>query len=650
MSGVSKKLMGTTAAGGGFTAIEDVFSTYLYTGNGSTQTITNGIDLAGEGGLVWFKQRNGINEHQLFDTERGQNQRLLLPPTAGQVNSGTDNLVSFNSDGFTLGPNALMSGTNGSGQTMASWTFRKAPRFFDVVTYTGTGAARTVAHNLGIEPGCIIVKATSSAGDWWVYHRSLGATQRISLNATNASAANVNPWNNTEPTEAEFSLSSGVAGNDSGTQYVAYLFAHDPLGPSEDGSDGLIACGSFTTDGSAQFSVDLGWEPQWVLMKPSAISFPWQLVDTMRGFGVSSDAATLSPNNANAESNSINLIQPTATGFKSTATADSINPSQTYIYIAIRRGPMRAPESGTEVFATTLYQADNLSGRKIDTSITLDASFISARDGGAWDHFADTRLTSGKTLLTNSTRAEGDDGILTFGAGQTQVELERNFANYSNFNYVLHGFRRAPEFFDVVAYTGDGVAGRTVPHNLGVAPEMMIVKRRSADGSWGVYHAGVGASPATKVIKLNQIFGTQVVSSYWNNTAPTESVFTVGSDGDVNASAHTYIAYLFATLAGVSKVGSYTGNGSSQTIDCGFTTGARFILIKRTDSTGDWYVWDTARGIVAANDPHLSLNTTAAEVTTDDSVDPVSNGFIVNQVAATNINVSAASYIFYSVS
>jgi hypothetical protein len=109
----------------------------------------------------------------------------------------------------------------------------------------------------------------------------------------------------------------------------------------------------------------------------------------------------------------------------------------------------------------------------------------------------------------------------------------------------------------------------------------------------------------------------------------------------------TYIAYLFATLAGISKVGSYTGDGTTgKVIDCGFTTGARFILIKRTDSTGDWYVWDSGRGIVAGNDPHLSLNTITAEVTTDDSVDPDSSGFIVNQNATTNINVTSATYIF----
>jgi hypothetical protein len=117
----------------------------------------------------------------------------------------------------------------------------------------------------------------------------------------------------------------------------------------------------------------------------------------------------------------------------------------------------------------------------------------------------------------------------------------------------------------------------------------------------------------------------------------------------LNASGSTYVAYLFASVSGVSKVGTYTGNGSSQTINCAFTTGARFVMIKRTDSTGDWYVWDSARGIVSGNDPYLALNSTATEVTSNDSVDPDSTGFIVNQVAASNINVNGATYIFLSI-
>jgi len=208
-------------------------------------------------------------------------------------------------------------------------------------------------------------------------------------------------------------------------------------------------------------------------------------------------------------------------------------------------------------------------------------------------------------------------------------------------------WKRAPNFFDVVAYTGNGTAGRTVSHNLGVAPEMMWVKRRDAAGwVWAVYHSGVSVDPETDWLQLNDTNAVADNATFWNDTSPTDTQFTVGTYNGVNASSGTYIAYLFASLDGVSKVGSYTGNGSSQTIDCGFSSGARFVLIKRTDSTGDWYVWNTERGIVAGNDPYLKLNTTDAEVTSTDWVDPDNSGFIVN---GTTINASSASFIFYAI-
>ena len=195
----------------------------------------------------------------------------------------------------------------------------------------------------------------------------------------------------------------------------------------------------------------------------------------------------------------------------------------------------------------------------------------------------------------------------------------------------------------IVCFSEDGSTATTVTHSLGVVPELMIVKPRNATLNWNVYHKDLGNTVA---LRLNTTLITGASSEFWNNQTPTSSVFYRGADGN---GAKTVVAYLFASLPGISKVGSYTGNGTSQTINCGFSAGARFILIKRTDSTGDWYVWDSARGIVAANDPHLSLNTTAAEVTTDDSVDPDNSGFIVNQNTATNINVNTASYIYLAI-
>jgi hypothetical protein len=178
----------------------------------------------------------------------------------------------------------------------------------------------------------------------------------------------------------------------------------------------------------------------------------------------------------------------------------------------------------------------------------------------------------------------------------------------------------------------------------------MIVKRRTGDpGNWAVYHIGADLStPQNKYLYLNS---TNAVddATVWNDTAPTSSQFTVGGFEFVNASGANFVAYLFATCPGVSKVGNYTGTGTTLQINCGFTGGARFVMIKRTDDTGDWYVWDTARGIVSGDDPHLSLNTTAAEVTTDDTIDTDSTGFVVNQVSATNVNVSSATYIFLAI-
>jgi hypothetical protein len=133
---------------------------------------------------------------------------------------------------------------------------------------------------------------------------------------------------------------------------------------------------------------------------------------------------------------------------------------------------------------------------------------------------------------------------------------------------------------------------------------------------------------------------------------PTATQFNL--TGSVNApntnqSGRTYIAYLFATCPGVSKVGSYTGTGTTLNVDCGFTNGARFVLIKRTDSTGDWFVWDTARGIVSGNDSYLLLNSTAAEVTNTDYIDPLSSGFQISSTAPAAINASGGSYIYLSV-
>jgi hypothetical protein len=182
-----------------------------------------------------------------------------------------------------------------------------------------------------------------------------------------------------------------------------------------------------------------------------------------------------------------------------------------------------------------------------------------------------------------------------------------------------------------------------VTHNLGVAPELMIVKGRSNAQRWPMYTA-LGA---TKAIFLNTTENVDTNSVFWNDTAPTSSVFTVGTSTQVNGSGTTYVAYLFATCAGVSKVGSYTGTGTTLQIDCGFTSGARFVFIKASGNAS--YVWNSASGIVSGNDPYLLFNTNAAEVTNTDYIDTYSAGFELSSTAPAAINASGGTFTFLAI-
>ncbi len=284
------------------------------------------------------------------------------------------------------------------------------------------------------------------------------------------------------------------------------------------------------------------------------------------------------------------------------------------------------------------------------TNFPVDMTLVKSRNLTSEQEAWDRLRGSSKYLLTTAADAEA-----TFG-GPAQWQVDRmtsvlwnagdGYSNTSPNTYGTWNFRRAPGFFDEVCYTGDGTTNRAVAHNLTVAPELIIVKARSAANYWWmVYAEPLGPG---KYLALQATFASGTNSAF--PLAQTATNFYVSATGaDVNVSSVTFVAYLFATLAGVSKVGSYTGTGALQTIDCGFAAGARFVLIKRTDSTGDWYVWDSARGISSGNDPYLLLNSTAAEVTGTNYVDTTAVGFQVTAAAPAALNASGGTYIFLAI-
>ena len=236
----------------------------------------------------------------------------------------------------------------------------------------------------------------------------------------------------------------------------------------------------------------------------------------------------------------------------------------------------------------------------------------------------------------------------------------------SNTGYMYWTWRKTKNFFDIQTYTGNGSA-RAISHDLGCGVGMIWIKRLDSDQGWAVYHRGAdGSAPEDKYLILNTTAAVADSANWWNDTAPTSSVFTVGTDHAVNADGGTYVAYIFAHnnsdgnfgLTGdqdVIKCGSYTGTGSRQVINLGFRP--QYIIIKRTDATSDWTVFNDYSGLTAWDDagPRFRyLNSATTEASSGTTQVYVSNddenpGFAVDYTTS-SINANNGNYIYMAIS
>jgi hypothetical protein len=632
--------------------VDDVFAAYTYVGDGSgRRTISNGIDLAGRGGMVWFKNRGSGYGNFLQDTSGGVQNSVCS--NANNPGLGLAYVASATSTGYIIGSNSPS--VNAQLEKYVSWTFLRAPRFFDVVNYVGNGVhGRQIPHNLGVDRGILFIKRLDSASNWSVraVNSSLASFPALCLNTTsgeNSPEALANGYCgliNDKYFNVYGGVSDSSAVNGVGGSYVAYLFAHDPS------PDGIIKCGTFATDSNRNAVVELGWEPQFILVKNITRADQWYVLDIMRG-AVSSFAGgpALNPNNTNAEQNTGFAKIDSATGFSFKGWGVA---GDTFIYMAIRRSN-KPPTSGVQVYNAIARTGSGLTQVVSGVGFVPDMLLSQNRSADSYGSVIHDRLRN-MTASPANTGGEFSNVISELSFNGAVFPAAENFNSIGN-TYIDHFFKRAVGFFDVVCYAGTGIGGPHVLHSLGVQPELIIAKARNSAGNWVVdlkspgYADGWLSGTAGFTFALNSAnSSSKLLQRNPNNTS---SFFTPAYMGDgyenLNALGSNYVAYLFATLPGISKVGSYHGNGSSQPISCDFRAGARFILIKRIDAAGDWFVWDATRGIVAGNDPHLSLNTAAVEMAYDDSVDPYSMGFIINQVAATNINVGDGRYVFLAI-
>ena len=648
------------------------FNVVLYTGNGSTQSIT-GVGFKPD--FVWVKVRSTTGSGPLADSTRGTGKAMYSNLTdADYTFPAGQGVTSFDADGFSVGDDATGNGGyNGSGKTYVAWCWKanggttssntegtitstvqaNTKAGFSIVQYTAAaaGSSGTIGHGLSQAPEMIITKRTDAISAWRVGLEALGNWDRyLGLSQTNAYSTSSTIYS-AAPTSSVYSI-----GNDPSmiNDTIAYCF-HSVAGYSK--------FGSYTGNGSDNGPiVETGFEPAFVMIKRSSGTSNWQIWDNKRSTTNTRDKL-LFPNDSAAEqtlayvdflSNGFQIVDASgATG----GTNVNINGS-TYIYIAFASDQSAAPVLA-DSFANKLYAGTNAT--HAITGLGFSPSLVWIKDrGNAEQHILnDSTRGATKDLSTNTTAAEAtrtqgflsfDDGGFTLGSDPSGVVNDSIRGPYVawawkanpiptiNTDGTIQSIVSANQAsgFSIVKYTGNATSGATVGHGLSNAPDVVIAKGLSGSGSsWWVRDKNVSS---TDVLELNSSNAQANYSSVFNNTDPTSTVVTLGS-GDTNRNNETQILYCFHSIAGFSKMGTYTGTGATHAI-----TGVGFqpdwIMGKEVDGVDSWEMVDSARGI----NKMVYANGANAEVTNTNFTSFDSDGFTLS--SATSINENGKTYIY----
>lgn len=625
--------------------VDDVFSTDTYVGTGATpNNIVNGLDMAQYGGAILFKRRDQAVDGAFVDTVRGPNLYFASSSTAIQVNSPSDrDVTSFNSNGFSLG-NTGAYHTNTLGNTHVAWSFRRAPKFFDVVTYTGTGALRTVPHNLGSVPGAIMIRRVDGGSALYLYHKDMGATQTMIISTNSNSTTSPVYFNNTAPTSTEFTVNTNAGVNANGGSYVAYIFAHD------DSADGIIQCGSYVGNGTQDGSpVNLGWEPQFLFAKCLTGSMHTVAIDSIRGFG-SSESPVIHTSNPVVEQTGASYITSLPTGFRPTVNSGVVNTSSsTYIYIAIRASDA---DPANRIIRKS-YRGISYTATAADRSIVNGIDL--ANDGGlVW--IKRTSSSTSNHIVVDSVR--GPTKSFAINASNSEVTNATAVSAFTNSGFNLGTnstpdppvninathlfkawtFKKQTRFLDIVQYTGDGQSIRSIPHSLGVQAGLVIIK-----GNLNASIVGANAMGENRYLTITSN-AAAVSNSGFYRTADA-STFTVGNNTNVNGLGTLYTAYVFAhdiAADGIIQVGTYvgTGSGGNTTVNLGWTP--QLLFIKRVDGVANWVLTDSEnRGFVVYPSSTSVGNTIV-------TFNELPTGFQIADYDTTT-NISGSTYLYMAI-
>jgi hypothetical protein len=651
------------------------FNTVLYDGTSATQSIT-GVGFQPD--FVWIKRRDGAENHYWQDSSRGSTQQIYSNLTNAQFNETTA-VTSFDSDGFTMGS---YNGINNSGESYVAWCWKvnggttssntdgsisstvqvNSKAGISIVQYTGTQSNATVGHGLGVAPSLVITKALGAANGWPTLVQADSTTRYDGLRLNEANLNNSGNgagfFQNTTPTDSVFYLGNSDESNRNATATIAYCFAEVP---------GFSSIGGYSGNGSDDGPIiNTGFEPAWLMIKVVTGSADgWFMVDNKRDTSNPRGIRVFANSDVGDASEAGAQVDFFSNGFQlrgSGAGQGQTNKSgSTYVYIAFASDPSTAPVLA-DSFNTTLYTGNG--GTQSITGLGFSPSFVWLKDrSAAYSHvLVDILRGRSKSILSNSNSANltsnaGNDFVSFDSDGFTVGPLQQVYTNVNADNFVSWNWKANPiptintdgsvtafvsanqaSGFSIIKWDGTGGVN-TVGHGLNSAPELILIKGVSSSGDWQVYSSVSGNG--NKLI-LNST-AAQSSTTRFDSTSPTSSVFTLNDSG----LGTNLVAYAFYSVSGFSKIGSYTGDGNStgSTITTSFAPS--WILIKRTDSTGDWRVWDTTRDTGTPNDDVLKPNTSDAESVNDPSarINFLSTGF---QPASSHssVNASGANYLY----
>ena len=603
--------------------VDEVFSTYVYTGNESARSFDNGINLSAKGGLVWIKNRSAEANHAVFDTVRGATKEVQFDYNVAETTIATS-LTAFNNNGFSIGADTG-NRYNQAATNYSSWSFRKAKGFCDIVTFTGNGSVRTISHGLGSIPGLILIKDLSAQNSWFTYHRDLGPSGYVMFNHSNA-VSTTQSWfmNDTAPTATEFTVGTGGNVNQSGNEFIVYLFAGGERDAATARSVEFVAADPdyLVTNSSSDYTFGTGDYTVEAWIKPGDHSSSGGMIvdwrndadqfyddagiyiyqDTVR-LWEGGDRITSSPIPQGSWSH-VALVRNSGTetlyvnGISQGTYSSSYNFDEDKIYIAT---------NGANPGGGNNYNGKISNVRVVKGTAVYTSSFVPSTDPL-------TSITNTVLLCCNNSSVTGTTTGTVTSSGSPTASTDSPFDDSEGFKF---GADEDKGIIKTGSYTGNGSSTGPVIH-LGWEPQWLIIKNTSSSGSgWMMYDAMRGwfnEAEDDRYIMANEA-NAETTFDLGHPTATGFEITT--SNSSFNASGDTYIYWTIRrpdgyvakpVSAGTGAFAMDTGNGSASipTFDSGFPVD--FALLKRPAATSNFLAQSRLSG-----DNYLLTNSTQAE-------------------------------------